>query len=135
LHTFSRYQSWSSLGKPGQVGSGSKTSSASTAPDQGKNKKSSQRYIKTEKSDSTSVSTQNLKGSAPQQKTCLPGEGKDREKDPCSRPGSCCLVGCMWIVACDGRRWPASVLQASSGLFGEIGTLRFNSLAESARLE
>jgi len=52
------------------------------------------------------------------------GEGLDREKDPRSRPGSYCFVGCMWIVTCDGRWWADSLLQASSGLFGQIGTLR-----------
>jgi len=64
-----------------------------------------------------------FKHSAPQKKTCLPGEGLDREKDPRSRPGSDCLVGCIWIVNCNGRRQPAPLLQASSGLFDQIGTL------------
>jgi hypothetical protein len=85
-------------------------------------------------SHSTSTSTQNLKHSAPQKKTCLPGEGLDREKDPRSRLGSDCLVGCIWIVNCNGRRRPAPFLQASSGLFDQIGTLPINGLAGSARL-
>jgi hypothetical protein len=52
----------------------------------------------------------NLKHSAPQKKTCLPGEGKDREKDPRTRIVGYCFVGCMWISACDGRWWPYSIL-------------------------
>jgi hypothetical protein len=87
------------------------------------------------KTDSTSISTQNLNTLHRQKKNVSPGEGKDREKDPYPYIGSPCLVGCMWIVACDGRRWPASLLQASSGLFGKIGTLEFNGLAVSAQLE
>jgi hypothetical protein len=51
-----------------------------------------------------------FKYSAPQKKTCLPGEGKDREKDPCTRIGGYCFIGCMWIGACDGRWWPYSIL-------------------------
>jgi hypothetical protein len=102
----------------------------------GKNaQKHSIRYIKTGKTDSTSISTQNLNTLHRQKKNVSPGEGKDREKDPYPYIGSPCLVGCMWIVACDGRRWPASLLQASSELFGKIGTLEFNGLVVSATLE
>jgi hypothetical protein len=43
----------------------------------------------------------NLKLSAPQKKTCLPGEGKDREKDPRSHTPGCCLNG-AWFHNCFG---------------------------------
>lgn len=76
----------------------------------------------------------NLKHSAPQKKTCLPGEGKDREKLPRSSIGSSWIVGCMWIVVCDGRG-PSSILQASSGLFGPVSPSQFISLARSCLLE
>jgi hypothetical protein len=44
----------------------------------------------------------NLKHSAPQKKTCLPGEGKDRENDPHPRIGSSCRNG-AWIHNSFGR--------------------------------
>jgi hypothetical protein len=56
---------------------------------------------KRETRDSSSTSTQKFKHSAPQKKTCLPGEGKDREKDPHSHIGSCCLNG-AWFYNCSG---------------------------------
>jgi hypothetical protein len=76
----------------------------------------------------------NLKHSAPQKKTCLPGEGKDREKPPCTRIGGYRFISRMWIARY-GRWRPSSVLQASSGLFGQVGTSQFNGLARSALLE
>lgn len=59
----------------------------------------------------------NLKHSAPQKKTCLPGEGKDREKDPHSRIGSCCLNG-AWFHNCSGR-WRQYPMPSQSSLFGQ----------------
>jgi hypothetical protein len=92
------------------------------------------RYIKTGNTRLYLNKHPKFKHSAPQKKTCLPGEGKDREKLPRSSIVSPWIVSCMRILICDGRR-PSSILHASSGLFGEIGTLRFNNLAGSGRLE
>lgn len=58
----------------------------------------------------------NLKHSAPQKKTCLPGEGKDREKDPHSRIGSSWING-AWFHNCSGR-WHQYPMPSENCLFG-----------------
>ena len=69
---------------------------------QAKIQKYSTRYIKTGNPGLYfNKHPKNLKHSAPQKKTCLPGEGKDREKDPHSHIGSCCLNG-AWFYNCSG---------------------------------
>ena len=56
-----------------------------------------------------------FKHSAPQKKTCLPGEGLDREKDPRSHTVGCCPNG-VWFHNCSGR-WRQSAMQTRSSLF------------------
>ena len=117
-----------------QMGHHSPTTASSALPTGKLQKIISAIYQKAEFPTLLQQAPQKFKYSAPQKKTCLPGEGKDREKAARSSIGSSGIAGCMWIVVCDGRG-PSSILQASSGLFGQVSPSQFIGLARSCLLE
>jgi hypothetical protein len=52
------------------------------------------------------------------EETCLPGEGKDREKDPRPHTVGCCFNG-VWFHNCSGRwRQSAAVVASPGSIFG-----------------